>query len=434
MGSAGILRLPPNEVIMTRWKSPINKIDGYSKLAAAAQWIDSEESITKSRWSQFQNVARPEFWIELGPGYEDPDDDRIARTEAKIASKIQGEYNYGKPIITPPGSKVTPLSFNPGQMAYQESEEQIRDMILSTFRVPPSAVGIVKEMTYGSILATLGSLCTFCLNPRLVMRGQALTKHLASKWDSDQNAAWSNGAGKELNGTSNGDTISNGTSNSNGYPAVEKQRYSTAGYGGRSSRRKVRLWWDDCVPADPSQVNSDMAEDRAHFAITPDEVRAIRGRHPYKFWGGDPIAQGPAGLMPLPINTGRDLSEYAELLKPMTEQAQEGKGKEDQQGELMGGKGGGAVEEGEEGGENEGGESEGNPLAALLGRGSGERGEEGEGGEEGEYGEEGLQPEGTSGEPEEVEQEQPNATEGMQQGDGSRIRNRLPTAGPHSSV
>src|SRR5262249_30563796 len=82
MGSAGLLRIPPNEIVMTKWPSPVNKIDGYSRLAATAQWIDSEESISKSRWSQFQNQARPEFWVELPPGYEDADDNRISRIEA----------------------------------------------------------------------------------------------------------------------------------------------------------------------------------------------------------------------------------------------------------------------------------------------------------------------------------------------------------------
>jgi predicted double-glycine peptidase len=653
MGSAGILRFPPNEVLMTRWKSPINKIDGYSKLSAIAQWIDSEESISKSRWSQFQNQARPEFWVELGPGYEDPDDDRIRRVEAKIAAKIQGEYNYGKPLITPPGAKVTPLSFSPTEMAYFEccdantecltlngwvkydqlteqtrvacynqemdrleyhqptriltqhyrgemhqwrsddldllvtpghrlyvqrrnragdlragsdgsweirkiqdlsprehyrlrvtapldaedppdvevplykkyakgepvlagtyrinpgdwarflgwyvseghlakeedrgfgegrkrrrrhriaaasqkidschtsvidqvvaevppyqwrkdicggkdnrgcyqwcatdrglylhlkehcgstarekrlpryvlgwpsrllkilleaalsgdgtdrgvnqqghhtwiyrttsktladdmvetavkcgyqatlrhssgdlkegcwlvrissknyvnvhgehqsivpydgmiwcltvptslfvvrrngkvhitgnSEEQIRDMILSTFRVPPAAVGIVKEMTYGSILATLSALCTYCLNPRLAMRGLSYTKHLASRW-------------------------------------------SVPG-------RQVRIWWDDCVPADPTQVNADIAQDLAAYAITPNEVRALRGRKAYRHGGDDPMGQGPAGVMPIPLHTGEGLGDLAEMIAPMTTAA--GRQRSTSEGEVI---------------------------------------------------------------------------------------------------
>jgi Phage portal protein len=267
MGSAGILRLPPDEVVMTRCKSPINKIDGYSKLSAIAQWIDSEESITKSRWSQFINQARPEFWVELPPSFNDPNDDMMARVEAKFAAKFQGEWNYGKPILTPPGAKITPLSFNPTEMAYFDSAEQLRDFILATFAVPPAWVGMSKDMTYGSLLATLMAFCTACINKRLRMRGLTRTKYLAARWDEPD--------------------------------------------------RKVRIWYDDCTPVNPEQVNADIAQDIAGLAITPNEQRALRGRKQYRYGGDDPIVDGPAGKMPLPLNTQNPLDELAELTAPM---------------------------------------------------------------------------------------------------------------------
>jgi phage portal protein BeeE len=297
MGSAGMLRLPPNEVLMFRWKSPINKIDGYARLAAIAQWIDSEESISKSRWSQFQNQARPEFWVELGPGYEDPENDDIARYEAMFAQKFQGEYNYGKPIWTPPGAKVTPLSFSPSEMAYFQSHEQLRDMIFSTFGVPKTAVGISEGMTYGSVLGTLAQFCQYCLNGRFARLGLTLTKHLASRWNEDaRNRSWSQ-------------------SGRNGFTQ-----------GGRGGRREVRIWYDDCVPADPQQVNSDLAEDRAHYAVTPDEVRASRGRRPYPYLGDAPLVNGPGGLTPLPVNTGMeaDLERLAKLMQLSAPQQEQG--------------------------------------------------------------------------------------------------------------
>lgn len=312
MGSAGSLSIPADEMIMTRWKSPINKIDGWSRLSAGAQWIDSEESITASRWAQFQNVARPELWIELGAGYEDVNDDRIARVEAKIRSKLQGEYNYGTPLITPPGAKVTPLSFSPANMAYMESEEQIRDQILSLWKVPKTAIGINTDMTYGSILATLMGLCTNCLNPRLTMRGQTRTKYLASRFD---------------------ETVGHG-------------RETSYGHGpGSSGGRKVKIWYDDCVPADPQQVNSDLAEDRAQYAITPNEVRALRGRKPYRFGGDDPWAQGPGGISPYPVNTQEDLTELAGLIAPMTQAQDPVHEREnvDEQGQPIGGEAAGSA-------------------------------------------------------------------------------------------
>lgn len=264
MGSAGILKFPPNEVISFPWKSPLNKIDGYSKLSAIAQWIDSEESIGKSRFSQFNNMAMPSCWIEMGEGYDDPDDDKIARIEAKFMAKYVGEYNTAKPFFGPAGSKLTPLSFNPEQMMYVSSEESIRDSILSAFRVPGAAVGLVKDMTYGSLLATLAQLCAYCLNPRFVMMGLRMTKFLASRF-SDRD-------------------------------------------------RQIRIWYDDCVPPDPTQLNADIQADVAALAICPNEIRAIRGRHPWRNGGDDPFAQGPGGMTPIPIGTGDDLRGLADLV------------------------------------------------------------------------------------------------------------------------
>ena len=301
MGSAGILRLPPSEVTMRVCKSPLNKIDGYSKLSMVAQWIDEEEAISRSRWSQAMNVARPEFWIKLGPGYEDPDDDRTARVEAKIMAKLEGEYNYGKPVITPPGAEIQPLSFNPTEMAYFQSEEQIRDMILSTFGVPKSVVGIQSEMTYGSLLASLAQFCAYCLNPRLAKAGETDTKYLASRWD-EKYSPWSSNTGR--------------------------------GYGSSGGTRHVRLWYDDCVPADPAQVNSDMQADGTFHALTANEVRALRGRKPYRFGGDDPIVQGgPFGVTVIPLNSGKEagLEKLVEAMKPMSQAGVQEKQQQQQQ-------------------------------------------------------------------------------------------------------
>lgn len=263
MGSAHTIYLPPDEVLMFPWKSPINKIDGYSTLWACGMWMDMEESITKSRWSQFSNQALPSVWIELNDQFDDPNDDQIERIAAKFMAKYQGEFNQGKPLFTPAGAKVTPLSFNPQEMMYVEAEEQIRDMILSAFQVPKAVVGISNEMTFGSVLATLANFCSSCINPRLMMLGQRLTKFLAPKFH-------------------RGD--------------------------------EIRIWWDDCSPADPTQINADLTTDMQCHTRTPNEMRQVRGLKPYKHGGDDPLIQGPGGVIPLPINTGEDLTDLAELV------------------------------------------------------------------------------------------------------------------------
>jgi phage portal protein BeeE/predicted double-glycine peptidase len=269
-GSAGIIRFPPNEVIRSSWKSPINKLDGYSPSLATAQWIDVEESISKSRWSQMTYGAYPSLHVELPESYEDPNDDRIARIEAKFMQKYVGEYAYGRPIFTPSGSKLTPLGYSPNEMAYFQSEEQVRDMILSARGVPKAAVGVVTDMTYGAVLATLASWCSFGLCSRLTMHGQRLTKDLASEF-------------------SDGD-------------------------------RQIRIWYDDPTPADPAQLNADLQADWQMFSVSPNEVRAIRGRKPWKLGGDNPMGQGPGGMVPYPLNVEEQSSDMNALVEHLISQ------------------------------------------------------------------------------------------------------------------
>jgi len=38
-------------------------------------------------------------------------------------------------------------------------------------------------------------------------------------------------------------------------------------FGRFVEKRRVRIWYDDCVPADPQQVNNDIQQDIAAYAI-----------------------------------------------------------------------------------------------------------------------------------------------------------------------
>ncbi len=312
MGSAGIIKIPPDEIIMEYWKSPINKIDGYSKLSAAAMIIDTNESQWKCNWSQLQNQALPSCFVELPPDMEDPDDARARRLQARFMDHLQGEYNIGKPFVGMAGMKITPLSFSPESMMYGQTADQSRDMILSTFRVPGAAVGLVKEMTYGSVLSTLAGMCEFCINPRLQMRGQKWTKQLAPKFH----------RGREFN----------------------------------NRKRSIRVWYDSCTPHDPQQINSDIQLDWQCLAINPNEIRTLRGRKPWPYGGDNPMTQGPGGLMPLPWNKKEEMDkDVADLIgyysqhasgQAASQEAQQQAQEQQQQGQ-QGGQGGFGLQPGQ---------------------------------------------------------------------------------------
>ncbi len=245
----GTWKLPADEVIELKYKSPVSKLDGASSQMAGAEWIDAGESIDRSRFFQFKNGCFPSGAVELGDGYNDPDDADLERIYAKFFARLQGENNTGRPIITPPGAKYVPLVISPLEMGYVQSADQLRDWILALYGVPKEVAGIQDA---GSEIAMYGPLLQFgrlTIVPKLRYLGQALTRHLAQRYDP-----------------------------------------------------LLRVWWDYELPVSPDQLNRDIQVDAGVGAVMPNEIRALRGRRPYtreeEDRYADPAVTSPRGSRP----------------------------------------------------------------------------------------------------------------------------------------
>ena len=250
----GTLRFPPEEVIHFQYPSPIHKLDGWSKLTAGAEWVDAAESVDRCRFYQFKNGCFPMGALELSAEFHDPDDQDLERLYAKFFARAQGEWNYGRPIVMPPGAKYTPLMISPMEMAYVQSADQLRDWTLALFRVPKEIAGIQDAGSEIAMYGPMQQFCRFCISPIYQLIAENLTKDLCSQFGEN-----------------------------------------------------IRCWWDDPTPDSPEQVNKDIVTDFQCGAITPNEVRSIRGREPYEHGGDDPLL--PMGVGPMPLNTGEDLAE-----------------------------------------------------------------------------------------------------------------------------
>ena len=235
--------IPARDVVHFRRKSPISKQDGYSPLTASAQWVDTQESIDRTRWWSFRNGIFPSVSIEFDAGVKLPDDSDLNRIEARILSRYGGEHNANRPMFVPPGAKLKPLQVSPRELMFCESTEQMRDQILATFGVPATIAQVNGQMTYGSIVAAQAGFCMLTLNPLYRYLGQVLTEKLA------------------------------------------QPRFD----------RGLRVWWEDKTPQDPELLEKQLATDLAYGARTMNEVRAIRGQEPFpQPWASEPW---------LPMNT-----------------------------------------------------------------------------------------------------------------------------------
>ena len=157
-------------------------------------------------------------------------------------------------MFLPPGVSVNPLSLGINQMLFGETATEIRDNLLALFGVPASAAGLSKDMTYGSVMASHAGFMQQTINPLLRYFGQVITEKVARRYD-----------------------------------------------------ESLKVWWEDITPHDPELIEKQIQTDLMCGAITPNEVRVMRGREPYPtMWGDTPIlpvnvASSPMGGQHAPV-------------------------------------------------------------------------------------------------------------------------------------
>lgn len=246
-------KLPEHEVLHFRLKNPMSKMDGHSPTSAGSQWIDIADSNNRAMWFSQRNGTFPTVAIQFDGKVLEPSDEDLRRIEAKFVARYAGDTRANRPLFLPPGVKVNPLTIEPNKMVFGETADDMRDNILALFGVPKLVAGMMDGMTHGSVLAAQAGFCAFTLNPLLHALGQAFTEKLARLFD-------------DVDGDSNG------------------------------SRK---IWWEDTSPPDPEIFEKQLMTDMMCGAVTPNEVRVLRGREPYPTWGNDPVF--PVNMTTLPM-------------------------------------------------------------------------------------------------------------------------------------
>lgn len=238
-GSARAIKLDADEVVPFTYKNPLSKIDGLSPLAAAAEWIDTAESIDQSRWHSFRNGIWPGLVLELDPSVEDPSQSDIDRLYQRLESRGKGVTKVDRPIVLTPGVKANQITRSPREMDFGQGGDQMRDWVMAAHKVGKSIAGITEEVNYASMIAATANFVTRTIKPKLSYIGQVATEKLASRFDS-----------------------------------------------------RLVVYWNDITPDDPSQKTADLQADWSMNAVTVNEVRKARGRPPLK--DGDVTARDVA--------------------------------------------------------------------------------------------------------------------------------------------
>lgn len=276
LGSVGTCRLDADDVVHFKFKNPLSKIDGYSPLAAIANWIDVAESIDKARYHAFDNGGNPGMIALLDDETVDPTDAEVEQFETKLAHKFRGVTKTGRITALSGVKDLKPYTTTPAEMAYVESDDQARDKVLAGFRVSKVLAGISTEVNRASHEGAVLSFCENTINPLLFQLGATITEKVATRFDP-----------------------------------------------------RLRVSWMDCTPDDPAQKLAEQTADVAAGATTPNEIRQERGKEPYAYGGDDPLVSTTLAPMPMNSPPEADVFDWASIVKPGDAKKDEAEGEEE---------------------------------------------------------------------------------------------------------
>jgi HK97 family phage portal protein len=174
----------PDEIIHLKYPNPLDPHYGLSPLQANALTVDANTELLKSRYQAFHAGQRPGIVLHTDQALSEP---AVRRLEEKITSRFAGRENWQRPLVLEQGLKASPWTLTPAEMDYLNSARMTRDEIFALFRVPGPIAGLVENVGLGADI-WFGARVMFCegtVQPKLELIGQALTRALARRYDSN---------------------------------------------------------------------------------------------------------------------------------------------------------------------------------------------------------------------------------------------------------
>jgi len=133
--------------------------------------------------------------------------------------------------------KGAPLQIKPNEMVWGDNAKETRDNILAMYKVPGLVVGLTEGLSGDNMKWAMIQFYDMALNPLAHMMGQALSEKLCPLYD-----------------------------------------------------EQLRCWYEEFTPNYPEHREATIKTDLVACAITPNEIRVMRGREPLPYaWADEPV-------------------------------------------------------------------------------------------------------------------------------------------------
>jgi len=154
-------------VMRFQYPHPLLRYDGYAPLTGLREQIDGLQAIDRSRWYKMKRTFRPNAVLSMEgvEGAEGLPMPEIERIRAEIEAAFMGPENVGNLLTLFPGCDLKEFGAVPAEMDYPQSWDQLTNFILGGFGITKPAAGMVEDVQYSTLFATLKQLHVLDLQP-----------------------------------------------------------------------------------------------------------------------------------------------------------------------------------------------------------------------------------------------------------------------------
>lgn len=177
----------PDEVSHARLPNPFNPYYGLAPIMACMLDADVYNAGNQQELALMDNYARPDMLVNV-KGNTIPKEVR-ERIDQQINQRHRGVKNRGKYLILSGDINVTPLQFNPKDMAWVDQQKWLRDNIAAAYGVPVSML-TVEAVNLANAQSGLVQFLKLSIMPRLCILADRLTNDILPMYGSEPGEYW----------------------------------------------------------------------------------------------------------------------------------------------------------------------------------------------------------------------------------------------------
>jgi len=178
--SAALTPFDPDEIVWTRWPSPLSKLYPQATTQAAAALVDTYEKVDAARNFSLDNGAMVGGTVKLDPTVQ-LTEASIQRMESRFYARHQGVFNANRPIFLEGAEYVPPPPEQ--ELAFMQSQDTLRRYVMAMWGLDECVLGFASVPSRAAMVAALVNVNRNTIDPRKRTRAAVLTEKLARRFD-----------------------------------------------------------------------------------------------------------------------------------------------------------------------------------------------------------------------------------------------------------